>query len=45
LLGKDVSAFGGVMDEAGLPVEFGGTLDEDPMAWFDEQCALEAGGH
>ena len=45
LLGKDVSAFAGVMDEAQLPVEFGGTLQEDPMAWFDEQCALEAAGH
>ena len=25
--------------------EFGGTLEEDPMCWFDEQIALEAAGH
>ena len=25
--------------------EFGGTLEEDPMSWFDEQVALEAAGH
>jgi hypothetical protein len=45
LLGPQVSAFAAEMDAALLPPEFGGTLDEDPVAWFDEQCALEAAGH
>ena len=45
LLGPEVSRFAAEMDAAALPAEFGGSLEEDPMAWFDEQCALEAAGH
>lgn len=46
LLGPDVSVFAAEMgDAARLPAEFGGTMAEDAMAWFDEQCALEARGY
>ena len=44
LLGKEVDAFAREMDAALLPPEFGGTLQEDQMAWFEEQLALEAAG-
>lgn len=44
LLGTDVGALAEVCDPALLPPEFGGTLAEDPLAWLDEQCALEAAG-
>ena len=44
LLGKDLAAFATEMEPQLLPPEFGGSLQEDPMAWFDEQCALEAAG-
>jgi hypothetical protein len=44
LLGDDTGAFAKEMDPELLPPEFGGSLSEDPMAWFDEQCALEAAG-
>ena len=45
LLGANTAAFTAEMDASRLPAEFGGSLEEDAMAWFDEQCALEAAGH
>jgi hypothetical protein len=33
-----------IMDPTNLPPEFGGTSTEDPLAWFEEQLALEARG-
>ena len=44
LLGDDTRAFAAEMEPQLLPPEFGGSLQEEPMAWFDEQCALEAAG-
>ena len=44
LLGSDLNKLHELMDPADLPPEFGGTSTEDPMAWFEEQIALEARG-
>lgn len=44
LLGSDVSLLAQHMDPTLLPPELGGSSSESPMAWFDEQCALEAQG-
>ena len=44
LLGTDLNALAEECEPALLPPEFGGSLQEDAMAWFDEQCALEAAG-
>ncbi len=44
LLGADVSKLAEHMDPALLPPELGGTCADDPMAWLDEQIALEAQG-
>lgn len=44
LLGSDLKKLHELMDPADLPPEFGGTSTEDPMAWFEEQIALEARG-
>ena len=44
LLGSDVSLLAQHMDPTLLPPDLGGSSTESPMAWFDEQCALEAQG-
>lgn len=44
LLGGDRSFLQSVIDPEKLPPELGGTLEEAPTAWLDEQIALEAQG-
>lgn len=44
LMGGDRSALEQIIDPAKLPPELGGTLEEAPTAWLDEQIALEAQG-